>query len=199
MNTRVRTHGARSKPEAEDQGTGSTPHEGEATQPSGPAIIEATSHPIANRLRGLLIKRSARDLSKAAGLSDAHISLLIRRLDQNPNADVEVGTLLAIAQTADVSFSWLATGRDDTKGQRLCDLGPQWDEMAEEVAHDFPTLPAFAIKAAGRLVLPELPERTDVWFLAQLARAWADANPHRVREEQDAGSGSDEEILNSRI
>lgn len=127
---------------------------------------------------------SARYLSKSAGLSDAHISLLIRRLDQKPDADVEVGTLLAIAEAAKVSFAWLVTGRDDARGKRLCDLGAQWDEMAAEIEESYPAIPRWSIDAVGRFVMPDLPEVPDAVFVAALARAWSDANPEKYREQR---------------
>lgn len=188
MNTKVHAKKRGRKPK-DDEATNVVAAE---PPPSAPApSIQAEPHggvgrEIAKRLRVLLMRSafSARHLSKSAGLSDAHLSLLIRRLDQKPDADVEVGTLIAIAEAAKVSVAWLVTGRDDALGQRLCDLGAQWDEMAEEIEESYPAIPRWSIDAVGRFVLPALPEVPDVVFVAALARAWSDANPEKYREQR---------------
>lgn len=53
---------------------------------------------------------TARDLSRAAGLSDSHVSVILGRIKRNPAADIERDTLMALAVAGAVSMNWLATG-----------------------------------------------------------------------------------------
>lgn len=141
---------------------------------------------ISARLRGLLLKRemSARFLSKAAGLADAHLSILMRRLDQNPDAEVEVGTLIALADAAKVSFAWLVTGRNDAQGERLCDL-PDWGRYVDFIEENHKSVPRWALDDVGRFVLPKQPEHIEFDIIIQIARAWVDANPQRFEQERE--------------
>lgn len=73
-------------------------------------------HPITlrDRLQWILDNRrvSARELSRRAGLAEPHVALIMRRA---ASRDIRLAqlTLVSIAQAADVSLTWLATGRGD--------------------------------------------------------------------------------------
>lgn len=58
---------------------------------------------------------SERELGRRAGLADAHVGLLLKRLRTDPDA-VTLRTLRGIAQAGGVSLAWLVSG-EETPGQ----------------------------------------------------------------------------------
>jgi transcriptional regulator with XRE-family HTH domain len=54
---------------------------------------------------------SERELGRRAGLADAHVGLLVRRLRSDPGA-VNLKTLIGLAQAGGVSLAWLVSGEE---------------------------------------------------------------------------------------
>jgi transcriptional regulator with XRE-family HTH domain len=67
---------------------------------------------LAERIEWILANRdiSARRLGRTAHISESAIGQFLRRSKLDPDVDVSLGTLAAIANAADVSFGWLVTG-----------------------------------------------------------------------------------------
>src|SRR4051812_22873042 len=67
---------------------------------------------IGDRIERILTERgwSQRELARRADLAEPHVGILLRRYRDDPNAEVELGTLRKIADAADVSLHWLQTG-----------------------------------------------------------------------------------------
>lgn len=62
-------------------------------------------------------KWSARKWATLAGLSEAtHLSTIMRRLEDDPEADVSSRVLAKLADAANVSMDWLAIGRGSPSG-----------------------------------------------------------------------------------
>ena len=68
---------------------------------------------LAARIEAVLARLgvSARELSRRAGLHETQVSLVLSRLKKNPDSEVSVPTMRAIARGAGVSEAWLLTGR----------------------------------------------------------------------------------------
>ena len=60
---------------------------------------------------------SARELSRRAGLGETQVGMVIARYRKNPNAEVTLVTLQAIARAANVSPAWLLTGDGSPDGE----------------------------------------------------------------------------------
>ncbi len=109
---------------------------------------------------------SDREASRRAKLNPAQISLLLARLDKNPNAEVTLPMLLMIARGLGVVDAWLLTGRGDPRDENawggpqrpaLAEL-PGWSEQLrlaqERAAERGRRLPDWAWSAAGACVVP---------------------------------------------
>lgn len=60
---------------------------------------------------------SAREWAKRAKLSEqSHVSTIMRRLREDPEADVSIKVVGKLADAADVSLDWLALGRGTPSG-----------------------------------------------------------------------------------
>lgn len=67
---------------------------------------------VAQRIEALLVaqSRSARELSQRAGLGSNHVATFLRHARQGEPANLDLGTLAALARGLGVSTTWLATG-----------------------------------------------------------------------------------------
>ena len=76
---------------------------------SGYAAVVST---LLERLEHLLALRavSARELARRSNLAEQHVSTIITRLRKNPQTNVGLPTLQAIARGGGVSLNWLLTG-----------------------------------------------------------------------------------------
>jgi hypothetical protein len=68
---------------------------------------------VADRIQWVIdhLNISARELSRRAGLQETQVGVVIARYRRNPNAEVTVPVLNAIAKGGGVSAAWLITGR----------------------------------------------------------------------------------------
>jgi len=73
---------------------------------------------IGDRLEEILKLRgwSQRQLGREAGIAEQHIGILIARFAKDPEAEIELSTLRAIARAARVDLSWLIEGRGAPEG-----------------------------------------------------------------------------------
>lgn len=67
---------------------------------------------LSERIQHVMTTRglTARGWSDLALLTPTHVSGILRRLKEDPEATVEIETLAKLAAAAGVSFEWLATG-----------------------------------------------------------------------------------------
>lgn len=109
---------------------------------------------LAQRIQWILteLRISQRELSRRAGLAEVHVGQILRRLENNHDAQVEVGTLNAIADAARVSRAWLISGSGTPSDQpppepgepRFGDL-PQWSRLAQQARTLDPSLPDWVL------------------------------------------------------
>lgn len=53
---------------------------------------------------------SQRELARQSGMAEAAVGVIVTRFKKNPNADIELGTLKAIAAAAGVNLLWMIEG-----------------------------------------------------------------------------------------
>lgn len=125
---------------------------------------------LADRITQILEKRSwsRRELARKAGLAETHVSLILKKFQEDPNASIEDKTIRAIAHAAGVSAAWLQYGSGD----------PGWpdDEPApapevpvtDQVPPAYEQIPGYhAMEAQARVIEPSNPE----WAYGQFRRA----------------------------
>lgn len=101
---------------------------------------------------------SAKSLSRAMGLSDAHVGMVARGDVEDPRGSF----LAALAKTAGVNGHWLLTGEGPPPRPAVApwrDL-PAWGELIERAKLLAPDVPAWAWERAGdsaQLALPATP------------------------------------------
>jgi DNA-binding Xre family transcriptional regulator len=92
---------------------------------------------IADRIRRILREQniSERELARRSWLTESHIGLLLKKLDQEPGA-IEWGTLRDIAWGARVDETWLASGRGEPGyvERPLDTVGRRFRARVEELA-----------------------------------------------------------------
>lgn len=76
-----------------------------------------------NRIQQILDanKWSQRELARHAGLAEAHVGQILRRLAENESGSASTETLRKIANAANVSIQWLLTGEDDEFDPKVFD------------------------------------------------------------------------------
>lgn len=102
---------------------------------------------------------SARELARRADLGETQVSVLINRFRKNPNTQVTVETLRAIAKGASVSEHWLITGRGDPSRVEETHA-PSFTDDATPVMANVPGY--LEVEARDRARHPEVEEQ---WWL----------------------------------
>ncbi len=82
---------------------------------------------LAERIEWILAQRalSARRLGRTAKMSESAIGQFLRRSKLDPEVDISLGTLAAIAEAGRVSFSWLVTGLGAPEDVHPADAPPE--------------------------------------------------------------------------
>lgn len=95
------------------------------------------------RIRWILETRhlSQSALSLKAGLSRSHVDGIIEKFEANPDAEVQLNTLKAIARAGEVSWKWLVTGIGSPTDLDDVDLAPT-DTLARGSSPDLKVLRA---------------------------------------------------------
>lgn len=104
------------------------------------ARIEAVTTTLAERIEWILKTRgiSGRELARRAGLREPHVSVALRRLRENPSADIEAETLRKLAKGGAVSARWLLTDEgkpddaDEAEAQVRVRHRAEWPSLREQ-------------------------------------------------------------------
>lgn len=135
-------------------------------------------HPIANRLLWAVEKRAGgnqRELSRKAGLSESYLGTLLTRLRKKADAQIEVASMLAIAQAANVSISWLLTGYGTPDGGSEAEDGsplralPDYQPALDAAIAKAPYLPPWLWGRVGNLRNAYAPQPLTADFLVRTA------------------------------
>lgn len=121
---------------------------------------------------------TAKSLSREAGLSEAHVGMVMRGQIKSPSVE----TLRPLAEKAGVSLAWLATGQgtpesdDSARGPSTTESErpelqgiPGWADAVALAKHEHPHIPEWAWNAAGAMAPRDVPVVT-VAMVAELAR-----------------------------
>jgi transcriptional regulator with XRE-family HTH domain len=112
------------------------------------AVRTYSRRALAERIEWILAHRdiSARRLGRSAQISESAIGQFLRRSKLDPEVDVSLGTLAAIANAAGVSFGWLVTGAGSPEDLYPPEAPPEVlaaltlaraDGVREDVLHDW--------------------------------------------------------------
>ncbi len=173
---------------------------------AGDFVTHPAHHPVCMALRERIeqtLRRlgvSQRELSRRSGLTEVHVGQIVRRLEKDPEASIELPTLQAIARGAGVSLAWLLTGQgspdaDDTaRGPSTTDdvtpvmanaIG--FDDAYQRARQDHPEIPEHGWRAmveGGPYVLRGIATKEEI---VRLAREFAvTADPARMAKAFEA-------------
>jgi len=154
---------------------------------------------VAERLELILKQKnmSARELGRRAGLTSSSLSNTITALKRDPGA-VTLRTLMAIAEAANVSLTWLVTGDEGPsvttptnaareEAAHLARDQGVWEEAIRSVLADQPS-PSEATKPTRWWLLRMQMRELDMLEEAMRRRAEA-AREERTQQRPDEGSG----------
>lgn len=126
---------------------------------------------LADRILQILTKRSwsRRELARQAGLAETHVSLILKKFQDDPSASIEEKTIRAIAQAAGVSAAWLQYGTGDPSWPDDEPTAPAPDvPVSDQVPPTYEQTPGYyAMEAQARIIDPSNPD----WAYLQFRRA----------------------------
>lgn len=114
---------------------------------------------------------SYREWARRAGLGETQISVMVRRYRENPDREVTVPTLKAIASAVGVSLQWLLTGAGTPDS--LDSDEPSRTESSEPIAENIPGY--LDVEAGDRRAHPEMEE--EHWISGRKAAAYVIHGP----------------------